>query len=345
MEKRLTVLLPTCEPESMFQFLLPTSYRLKQLSNQLQFNIIFQPPYTNEQIDRVVNILQANGFTVNYQFKDYQVVRPYTPLIKMRNDCSMMSPNSDFYLIWDDDISIEKESACDYILDAINRFDSNSNLAVISLYNQPIENHRENFYSTNGGLILRGGKYYGFKGYMPENLKQFGNVKTLIPYQNENLINLFGGFQDKFGSMCRLATGQTGESIINVPINHVENRKQKGAIQHGWDQAKTLDGSIASFILRYFNPDFLRTHSLSLFDPQLSKLIYPNHYDSLGNIKLEFDLYDTRGFAWWFNYKNIKEWYLMDPNESNKQVFRNMLSNSEPLTREYKKDVDFYGRI
>ena len=159
---KLTAIIPTCEPDSMFEFLLPTAIRLKSLVNLLEFNLIFQPPYTTTQIDKVVSELQNIGFKVNYYYKDYKVVKPYTPLLKMRNDCSLLSPKSDYYLIWDDDISIEDESACNYILDAISKMDENSNLAAISLYNQPIENHRENFYSTNAGLIVRGGKYYGF---------------------------------------------------------------------------------------------------------------------------------------------------------------------------------------
>ena len=317
---KLTAIIPTCEPDSMFEFLLPTAIRLKSLVNLLEFNLVFQPPYTTTQIDKVVSELQNIGFKVNYYYKDYKVVKPYTPLLKMRNDCSLLSPKSDYYLIWDDDISIEDESACNYILDAISKMDENSNLAAISLYNQPIENHRENFYSTNAGLIVRGGKYYGFDGYMPENLKQFGNVKTLYEYQNENLINLFGGFQDKFGVMCRLCSGQSGEAIINVPINHVENRKQKGSIAHGWDEAKYEKGSIANFIQTYFNPRFLETHSLTLFDKNLNKQIYPYQYNSDGTKKFEYDLYDNRGFTWKFvlnnfelflkNYNVDKEEYL-----------------------------------
>ena len=189
---------------------------------------------------------------------------------------------------------------------ALKNLDEDSNLAAVSLYNQPVNNHRQNFYSTNGGLIVRGGKYYGFDGYMPTNLKQFGQINTLIPYQNENLLELFGGFQDKFGVMCRLSTGQTGLSIINVPINHVENRKQRGAIAHGWDSAKYQNGSIADFIQTYFNPRFLETHSLTLFDNDLDRKIYPQHYDDSGEIKFEFDIYDDRGFSWEFNFHNLE---------------------------------------
>lgn len=275
-------------------------------------------------MEKVVNTLNSNGFKVNYSFKDYQVQKPYTPLMRMRNDCALMSPNSDYYIIWDDDISIEDELACNYILAAISKMDANSNLAAISLYNQPIANHRGNFYSTNAGLIVRGGKYYGFVGYMPENLKQFGNIKTLREYQNENLINLFGGFQDKFGVMCRLCSGQYGESIINVPINHVENRKQKGSIAHGWDEAKYQYGSIANFIQTYFNPRFLETHSLTLFDRSLDRAIYPDHYETNGQIKPEWDLYSYRGFSWEFNFHNLENWFLANP-ETDLTMYWNFL--------------------
>lgn len=152
----------------------------------------------------------------------------------MRYECSMLSPKADIYGLLDDDMSFMDESICQYLVDLINDFDNDPNLGVVSFYNQPSINWRQNFYSTNAGLFYRGGHYYGFEGILPEYLNQFNSpVKTLIRYQNENLINLFGGFDDKFFAMCRLATGNTGKLVINVPVNHHENRPQRGCIAHG----------------------------------------------------------------------------------------------------------------
>ena len=292
---RISVLLPTCEPEALFTYFIPSVHRIQKLNSLLEFNICFQPPYTEAQINEALTALNNLGFKVNYDVKDYKPVKPYIPLLKMRNDCSLMTPEADFYCLMDDEFSFESEEACNYFIKALNLFDEDANLGVISFFNQPVQNWRENFYSTNSGLIYRGGKYYGFKGLVPQSLNDFNvKVNTLVPYQNENLINLFGGFQDKFCAMIRLATGAKGLSINNVPINHTENRKEKGSVSHGWDAAKFESGSIAQFIEKYFNPIFLQTHSLTLFDKTLDRQIYPNNYIN-GQLKPELDIYCPNG--------------------------------------------------
>lgn len=310
---KVAVLLPTCEPESFLNIFLPTIYKLKSLKDLIEFNICFQPPYTKDEINKILEEFKKNNLKVNYFEKDYKITKPYTPLNKMRNDCSLLTPEMDYYLLMDDDFSIEDESACDYIKKAIQLLDEDASLCAVSLFNLPVQNWRENFYSTNSGLFYRGGKYYGFKGLLPEKLTDFNKtVNTLVPYQGENLINLFGGFQDKFCAMLRLATGDKGISLNNVPINHVENRKQKGSIAHGWDDAKFKIGSNAYFIQKYFNPRYLETHSLTLFDKALDMKIYPSHYNE-GHIKDEFNDYDDKGFSWEFNYYNYVEALKLNP--------------------------------
>jgi len=303
---KLTYILPTCEPDSMFKFLLPTIYLLKPIKHLLEFNICFQPPYTKNDIKKVLDEFKKCHIKVNYMFKDYKVVKPYTPLIKMRNDCAMMSPNSDIYGLIDDDMSFEDKSICGYIRDMINRFETESSLAAISFYNQPEMNYRENFYSTNAGLFYRGGKYYGFKGLLPKYITEFNKkVNLKVPYNNENLLRLFGGHQDKFCAMTRLATGDYGDCIINVPVNHLENRIARGDKAHGWKDAEILEGSIASFIVKYFNSRFMETHALTLFDKEEDELIYPYKYEN-HILKEEYDLYDDRGIIKdWFSSFNI----------------------------------------
>lgn len=305
---RITFLLPTCEPDTLFTYFLPTVNKLKNIKNLIEFNICFQPPYTNEQIDRVIQELDKQGFKYNYIYKDYEIKKPFTPLVRMRNDCALLSPDAEFYCLLDDDMSFEDESCCNSFIEALTLFDNDNNLGVISLFNLPCDNWRENFYSTNSGLIYRGGSFFGFKGLMPENLLEFKGIKTRVPYEGENLLELFGGFQDKFCAMCRLATGLTGLTIHDVKINHVENRKLRGAIAHGWDDAKYKEGSIALFITKYFNENFLIYKSLTLFDKSLDKEIYPYKYDTNGNLKPEYNIYCYNGIKQEF-YDNFQSYY------------------------------------
>ena len=279
---KISYILPTCEPKTMFKFLLPSIKNLRNISSFIEFNIIFQPPYEKPEIEEVLKEFKANNINVNWQFKDYKVIKPYIPLIKMRNDCALMSPDSDIYGLIDDDMAFESEAICENIKEMITKFETNPNLAVVSFYNQYIKNYRENFYSTNGGLYYRGGKYYGFEGLVPESLSDFNlAVHTRIPYENENLIDLFGGNQDKFCAMIRLATGQIGECMWNIPVTHLENRRRRGAKDHGWNEAQYLDGSVTQFIIKYFNKRFLETNFLTLFDTETDKLIYPYKYFTL----------------------------------------------------------------
>ncbi len=343
---KLTFILPTCEPNMMFKFLLPSISYLKPIKSFIEFNICFQPPYTKKEITRVLEEFKKCHIKVNYMFKDYKITRPYTPLIRMRNDCAMMSSNSDIYGLLDDDMSFEAASICSEIRTMISRFEHESKLAVISFYNDSEPNFRENFYSTNAGLFYRGGKYYGFKGLMPEYLTDFNKkIYTRAPYGHENLLELFGGHQDKFCAMVRLATGDYGDCMLAIPVNHLENRLEEGSKSHGWKDAEVLDGSITWFILKYFNDRFVETHGLTLFNKDLDCLIYPYKYDCAGNIKAEFDLYNEHGLLkngakfklYWKVKKYTKYLDYFNKNNLTEHLPKELLNYIEKVIEDAKK--------
>lgn len=275
---KITFLLPTCEPDEMFRWLYPSLDKLVGAKDFINFAICFQPPYRQEDVNKVINKLTDLGIDYKYFYKDYKVVKPYTPLIRMRNDCSLLYPDSDAYALLDDDMSFESDKIVDILKLVVKSFIEKPKLGVIGL--EDFERHYENIFATNNGIIYRGGKYYGFQGIMPHRLDSFGDVKTLVPYEGEDLIDLFGGFQDKFCAMVRLAAGNTAGQIINPYIKHIENRKIRGAQGHGWEEAKFQDGSIAKFIEKYFNPYFTITLSMTLFEKNLMIELYPNYYKS-----------------------------------------------------------------
>lgn len=273
---KITFLLPTCEPDEMFAHLYPSLPRIVKGRNFLQFAICFQPPYTDDQITKVITRLSELGFEYKYMYKDYQVVKPYTPLIKMRNDCAMLYPDSDAYALLDDDMSFESMSVVYDYLEAARRFQKDEHLAVVALNNYPRQ--YENYFATNQGVCYRGGKYYGFQGLVPEYLHQIPGFKTKVPYQGENLLNLFGGFQDKFCGMIRLCNGDKLDQVSYVKVKHVENRKQRGAQGHGWESAKYQEGSIGHFIQKYFNRYFLCTCTFTLFEADFMEQLHPDYY-------------------------------------------------------------------
>jgi hypothetical protein len=65
MTRRITFLVPTCEPEPMFKYLLPTVHKLYPIRDLIEFNICFQPPYTDEQINSVLDEFNKYNFKVN----------------------------------------------------------------------------------------------------------------------------------------------------------------------------------------------------------------------------------------------------------------------------------------
>ena len=256
----LVFVLPTCEPDEMFKHLYPSLHYLKTGKNFIKFAICFQPPYTNEEIDKVIKELDNLEIPYKYIVKDYEVIRPYTPLLQMRNDCAMLYPNADYYALLDDDMSFTDESCVKYLKVCVDRLDEDPDLSVIALNDYP--RSYENFFATNNGIIYRGGKYYGFEGLVPHSLKAFGNIHTTIPYEGEDLLKLFGGFQDKFCAMMRLCNGSKCDQLSYFPSKHVENRKERGAYGHGWDSAKYQQGSVSQFIIKYLNKYFLTLYSM-----------------------------------------------------------------------------------
>ena len=204
---KITFLLPTCEPDEMFKWLLPSLNNIKDAKDFIQFAIGFQPPYTSEEINTVLDTLNTLGFEYQYFYKDYKATRPFIPLLRMRNDCAMLYPDSLVYGLLDDDMSFTDDSIVEVFKLILDTFVQRPNLGIISIKHkrQIVYN---NCFSTDLGIFYRGGISYGFNGLMPENLYGFKNITKLdLSYQNENLLELFGGYQDKFCAIARILNG------------------------------------------------------------------------------------------------------------------------------------------
>lgn len=267
MEVRLVFCLPTCEPDMMLKFLAPSIHLLENIKDIVEFCICFQPPYTNEEVEKTLNYFE--DFNVKWFYKDYNYKDGKIPLIKMRNDCAMLEPDTDYYALLDDDMQF-KEGLSEFYLKAIRDFDENPSLGVVGFTS--FKRGYDNYFGTDKGIIYRGGKFYGFEGLVPEKLMK--NCKTLVPYENENLLELIGGQQDKFCAMIRLATGQFSKQYDRVPCLHQENRHYRGARQFGWLNIEYEPNSVTSFIRKYFRKDFYSKNSNVLFEDSLLYRIY-----------------------------------------------------------------------
>ncbi len=282
---KITFLLPTCEPDEMFKWLLPSLKNIQLAKDYINFAICFQPPYTENEITQVLEELANLGFEYKYFYKDYEVVRPYTPLLRMRNDCAMLYPDSLVYGLLDDDMSFESNICAGDLIAVLNQFVINNKLGIIAAKAIDKCFYIGNCFATDCGIFYRGGVSYGFKGLMPENLYSFKNINKFIPnYKGENLLNLFGGYQDKFCANVRLFNDCDVLILNNSFVKHVENRKIRGAQGHGWIKAQDLEGSIAQFIIKYYNKHFLESNSMSLYDDRIMNILEKNKdslYDEL----------------------------------------------------------------
>lgn len=196
----------------------------------------------------------------------------------MRNDCALLYPNADAYALLDDDMSFESDVIVDKLLEARDRLIQDPELSVVAL--NDYRRRYENIFATNNGIIYRGGKYYGFEGLVPHKLSEFEGYQTTVPYEGEDLLELFGGFQDKFCAMIRLCAKHKAIQLIDVPVKHVENRKIRGAVGHGWEPAKYEEGSVSQFVQKYFNKYFVLTMSMTLFEADLMEKLYPDYYSN-----------------------------------------------------------------
>jgi len=265
-EKKLVFLLPTCEPNTIKHLLLPSLKYIKNISNTISFAICFQPPYTDEEIQEILTAFK--DFDIKYFKKEYIFEKPNTPLMKMRHDCSMLYPDAKYYALLDDDMEFE-EGIDKFYLDAIHEMDKDKKLSVVTFSKRDL--FFENKFFTNAGIIYRGGKYYGFEGFVPHLLPKECN--TLVPYEGEDLIELVGGHQDELCAMIRLARGEKSKSYINVPTRHRENRKQPGYLEHGWLKAEDSENSVNAFIKKYFNPNYSIKSRNILFCEELKRKV------------------------------------------------------------------------
>jgi len=219
--------LPTCSVDDMFNYLLPSLKNIGKLKEYCSFSITFQFPYSEEEIQEVLNEFNNLNLEYKYEFKEYKFNKGETPLIQMRNDCALRYPEALFYALLDDDMEFLEGIDKQY-LNLIELMLENRNLSVANLFpyddNQPdidsgiTYNDFENAkYFTSSGIIYRGGIYYGFKGLLPEDM-----------------LGYVGGRQDVLTAIWRILQGDSSIKLDNGHCRHYENRVTPGHTEYNW---------------------------------------------------------------------------------------------------------------
>jgi len=221
--------LPTCNPNDMFTHLLPSLKNIGRLKDYCSFGIIFQPPYTEEQIKEVINEFNKLNLTFNYEYKEYEFEKGKTPLNKMRQDSSLKYPNALFYGILDDDMEFQEGIDLEYLdilylmlkyrkfsVASINPSQSSPDFTYEPFEIKIADLNKVTFY-TKAGLIVRGGSYYNFEGLLPEDM-----------------INLVGGRQDISTCLYRIIKGESAIECSNGKCLHYEYRETPGYDEYDW---------------------------------------------------------------------------------------------------------------
>lgn len=241
-EDLICFIVPTSEPNSLKRLLLSSLDNILNIKEYIKFSIIFQPPYTDQDIDDVVSVFKEKDICLEYQFKEYSYESGRTPLLKIRNDCSKLCPNSLFYALLDDDMtflpSTELKSIGLQYLNLVYRLLTDSKISVGKIGNSsPFEYSDKVFaYDTINFVNFWTGRGIVMKNY----------DRMLIP---EKVENFYSAGEDVFSVLYRLIEhGTSLVAVSNGLCSHYENRKIIEKQYYGWSKRNCEKGSVVKYM-------------------------------------------------------------------------------------------------
>lgn len=259
--------LPTNEPETAFEYILTSLENLKAVAPISTFLINFQKPWTEEQINKAVSLIESYGFEVRWSFNEYEIKgKGLVPFNRIRDDACKLMPEAFAYALTDDDMTYKgsspkmKKNAGEQFLDSIHYLLHYEKCGMVlfggSLYKktpnyqlQPVD--IINTYITGRGLIFR----------------NLGDDCRTIP---KECLDFVGSDEEKISAAYRLAKGYYPAKLRMARVHHYENHRAKesknpkkndnkltsGAEQYGWNDAKILDENNLGYIKEHYNPEF-----------------------------------------------------------------------------------------
>ena len=159
----MTFLLPTNDPDTFYRRIYPTFDTLLPIKDMISFAINFQPPWGEDEANKVVKELRDKGFAVDCKFSRYFVEeRGEIPFNRIRYDCATLRPDSEIYALCDDDFEF-REGAELMIREIIAMFRRDSALGVVQCYETPnldkcyikVKDTKKHAYFTSNGFFFR----------------------------------------------------------------------------------------------------------------------------------------------------------------------------------------------
>lgn len=265
--KVLGIPLPTNEPDVAFDYFLDSIDEMLPIKDLCTILINFQPPWTEDLMNKFVNELTEKGFNVKYKFSKYQVEgKGLVPMCRIREETCQLDPDCLFYCLVDDDMRFRHPSP---------KMNANAGLQYLWTIDYLINNE-------DAGLVLFGGvmfrkvpKYHigpvnldsAYLTYRGMVFRSMGDKGLCVP---NDAIDLVGSDEEKLIAGFRLNNGLYPSKFSNARVMHYEyhdktsdggtkNRTDtvaSGTTTYEWDKQVILDKNVNKYIRENFNKEF-----------------------------------------------------------------------------------------
>lgn len=232
--KLLVFILPTNEPDTFFNFFAKGIKYLTEVNDYCTFNFNFQKPWTEDQINDALELIDSYGFKYEYVYhpEGYKFDKPYVPITRIRND-TVITKDGMLYALLDDDMVFQGVSdsvsvtAGDQYLQVIDYMLRFPKCALVLMGGSLIRKVPK----YHIGMIDTEVSYLTGKGYVVRSLQLIDGYDNLSPDEvltTKDAFGLCGGFEEKLIAGYRLSKGYYPARLGFSKTRHYENQYSLG---------------------------------------------------------------------------------------------------------------------
>ena len=243
--KKIHAIMPTCSPNEFFNKMAKGLDSFIGVRDRLTFGVIFQEPYTRDQIELAVNEFKRRGIEVLYDFKKYDGSMERTPLISIRNDAAILNKSADYYLNVDDDMlyTCEPHELRDVLFNALKFAEENNAGTIILGYPSHEDPYKE--IRNDGEFHIKSGDAWASMGMLLKNIYANGNI---VP---SDALKCLGGNDDVLMADCRKYINGLGTYYYGVALGHhtdIKETSQRSMNRLKFKEFSDIDGTCRRYI-------------------------------------------------------------------------------------------------
>jgi hypothetical protein len=285
LNETLGLVIPTVHPERVFNriFCDESLEQLKVISKVGTILINFQPPYTEEEINSIIDKLTSYDIPVKYSYNQYNVEKKgFVQFNKIRNDASKLL-DCKFYVLVDDDFLFKGSvngtpSSSHQYIEAVHYMLTHNNCGMVMLRQRkkslddyvpngwvyPIS--IVNRWQTDSGMMLKSMKYTGEGNLFPDDS-----------------LELYGAGEEKILAGWRFSKG-----LYPARINHCNVSNSPSENLYSW--YRPMHDTLTKYILDHYNQviddDYTKVCSEELY---LSNGGIKYNEESINNLKFDYN--------------------------------------------------------